>query len=590
MKKLRFTYYIIAFIFYCLLFTRSSMLIAKDEQSPVFQAMQDELQRTVSKLKLEKEKPPYYVAYGIIDEEKTTVRGQFGAIITDHTEHNRYLYIDLRVGNYDFDNSNFVSSPDYEYGMSGDITELPLDDDYDAIRQKIWLATDEQYKSAVDEMAKKKSTIEHKQMKDTIPDFSKVTPYQNFDEIKKTTFDKNFWRENIKTISNTFKTYSKLQTSKVDFLSRTRTIYFIDSDGNKFVKNNASTSLEAVANTQNKEGVGLSNYVGFYTHTPEELPNINVIVDRVKGMADTLSLYTQIPEENEYSGPVMFTSLASPQLFYEIIGKGVTDVRKPMYEEEQMSEMLDEKTGFLAGKFEKDVLPKDFSVSDDPSLTNWNGTALIGNYTVDDQGVKADKIELVKAGKLINLPMSRMPTKEIKKSNGHGRYFGGKVKNSISNLIISSDKTTDNLENEFINLLKAKELDYGIVITQLAFQIPKSREEMMDEFSFFFGGSKSETPLISAPLITYKLYTDGKKELISGLKFDAVAPMVLKDIVFTGIDQTVYNFFLKERFGDAHLPISIIAPSVIIDKMILASKEGKAKKQPYLTHPYFEKK
>lgn len=589
MKKFRFMYFIITFCW--LLFAQGSLLLAKDVESPIFQAMQDEMKRTTEKLKLQKEKPPYYVSYKIVDERNIGITGEFGAIVNNNNDHNRYLVVDLRVGSYDFDNTNFVESPQYSYsfGPSGGTENLPLDDDYDAIRQKIWLATDEKYKTAVDALAKKKSAIEHKQIKDTIADFSRVTPFISLEDVKKITVDRNLWQTDIKTISNAFRNYPKIQTSNANFICRSAIVYFLDSDGNKYIKNDFNSYVEVFANTQTSDGINLTDFVGFYGHTPDELPQMSSMVTRVNAMADTLSLLTTATEEKDYTGPVMFTSIASSELFFEILGKGLSDTRKPIYEEEEMAQMLQEQTGFLADKIDKQVLPKSFLVTDDPTLTSYNGTSLYGNYGIDDQGVKAEKIDLVKAGKLITLPMSRTPTKEIKKSNGHGRYIGGQIRNAITNLIVTSDKTTDDLETEFINLLKQKDLEYGIVVTQLAFQIPKGREEMMDEFAMFFGGSRPETPLISEPLIAYRLYQNGKKELIRGLKFDAVTPMILKDIVAAGKDETVDNFIYKERFTGSNLPISVIAPSVLIDKMVMTSKEAKAKKQPYLNHPYFGK-
>ncbi len=562
------------------------------QKSPIFQAMQDEMKRTTDKLKLQKEKPPYYVSYKIVDEKNTYIRGEFGAIVTDHVDHNRYLIVDLRVGKYDFDNTNFTESPSYSYsfGPAASSEDLPLEDDYDAIRQKIWLATDEQYKSAVDRLAKKKSAIEHKPLKDTIADFSKIMPNYYLESPKNISLDQTEWLTNVKTISNIFRKYPKIQTSGADLNFQVATIYFLDSDGNKYIKNDVNTNIEVSASTQTSDGVNLTNNVTFSAHMPSEIPAVNSIIARVSAMADTLTLLTTAPEEKDYTGPVMFTSLASPQLFFEIIGKGLSDTRKPIYEDDAMAQMVHEQTGFLADKIGKEILPKSFSILDDATLTTRNHTTLYGNYPVDDQGVRPTKLELVKNGKLMTLPMSRTPLKEIKISNGHGRYIGGQIRNAISNLIIKSDQTTGNLDSAFISYLKENDLDYGIVVTQLAFQIPKSRDEMMDEFARFFGGANRETPILSEPLVAYRLYQVGKKELIRGLKFDAITPMILKDITAVGNGEIISNFVYKEQFGGSYLPLSVIAPSVIIDRMIMTSSEAKAKKLPYLKHPYFIKK
>jgi hypothetical protein len=186
--------------------------------------------------------------------------------------------------------------------------------------------------------------------------------------------------------------------------------------------------------------------------------------------------------------------------------------------------------------------------------------------------------------------MSRKPLKEIKQSNGHGRYFNGMVRSYISNLIVESNKTVDDLQQELITLCKDNDLDYGIVITQLNPSLPKTAEEMEEEMYSYFSGGKPETPMLDAPFIAYKLYKDGKKELIKGLNFEGITSSVLKDIVAAGKGTTVYNTLIKGRFGgDEYLPVSVVAPPVIIGKMVLTSQEEKPKKRPFLAHPYFRK-
>ncbi len=562
------------------------------QESLVLRAIEDELQRTVKSLKLGKEKPPYYVAYRVDDEERTNLSARFGALVDDDLRRERKLYIDLRIGDYEFDNSNFVPMAGYGFrlGLRESFTSLPLDDDYDAIRQKIWLATDERYKEAIDNLSKKKSTIEHRAITEKIPDFSKSTPYVMIEPPKKVRLDREAWQRKIKEISNLFRQFPKIQSSNVIFTVKSLTRYFVDSEGSKQVTNYSIAGIEVYANTQTKDGANLRNLVSFYAPTPEELPPLEAIVSRVKAMAETLSIYTELKGENEYSGPVLFDGLSSCQLFYQILGKGVSDVAKPLYEQERIGEIYEEKTGFLSGRLDKPVLPDYLSVEDDPTLTTFAGRPLIGGYRVDDQGVKAERIELVKNGKLVNLPMSRKPTKELKKSNGHGRFFMGMVRNFVSNLIVRSEKTTEDLEKGLIALCKENGLEYGIVIKELMPSLPKTNEEMVEEIYSYFGGGKLETPLLDAPFIAYKLYTNGKKELIKGLKFEGVTPSVLREIVAVGVGTNGYNTLVKEKFGDGYLPISVVAPPVIIGKMVLTAKEEKTRKQPYLPHPYFGKR
>ncbi len=550
------------------------------EPATIFKAMQDELQRTTARLQLPKQKPPYYVSYRIIDEEKTTITGSLGAVTNDNVNKRRFLIVDLRVGDFNLDNTNFAEAPGFgEYSSSDNMFSLPLDDDYDVIRREIWLATDQVYKSAVDILSKKKSAMENKQLKEQIPDFTKNGFEFNIGDAKTLSIDKNQWKENIRQITDAVKSYPQIQTVKATFTAKARNEYFYNSNASKYLKNNFITSLEISANTQNKEGISLANAINFCGHMPEDLPDINTIIAKTKAMLDTLTLTMSVAEAEEYSGPVLFTGLAGSQFFFELLGKGISDTRKPIYAQDAVADPSSENTGFLGGKIDKNILPKSFSVEDNPLLKEYDKKTLIGNYSIDDEGIIPEKIEIVRAGKLINTPMSRTPTKEFRKSNGHGRYIGRQVRNCISNLIVKSNKTSDDLEKELITLVNNKELDYGIVISKLAFQM----ESESDDWS-------TDRILLSLPLIAYKLYPNGKKELIKGLKFEGLTPMVLRDIDFASKEQNVYNFVYQGISSKDYLPISIVAPSVIVERMNLGTKEGKATKQPFLKHPYFAEK
>ena len=73
------------------------------------------------------------------------------------------------------------------------------------------------------------------------------------------------------------------------------------------------------------------------------------------------------------------------------------------------------------GKVDVRVLPPTVTLIDDPSAKDYKGTPLIGSYTIDEQGVPAEKVTIVEDGKLKNLLMSRQPGPDSDKSNGHGR-------------------------------------------------------------------------------------------------------------------------------------------------------------------------
>ena len=84
--------------------------------------------------------------------------------MNDRDSRLRTLEVDVRVGDYEFDSSRFVVSQGRggvsPQGEGSAVTTL--DDDYDAIRRQIWLATDAAYKRAVSMFARKKAAFQNR--------------------------------------------------------------------------------------------------------------------------------------------------------------------------------------------------------------------------------------------------------------------------------------------------------------------------------------------------------------------------------------------------------------------------------------------
>src|SRR5262249_28259599 len=96
--------------------------------TPTMRAMKDELARSMDKLELEGSGKPYYLSYQLTDAQHVSVRASFGALESSDSRPRRTLDIDLRVGDYTYDNSNFG---DRDRGRS---ISLGSDDDYDVVR------------------------------------------------------------------------------------------------------------------------------------------------------------------------------------------------------------------------------------------------------------------------------------------------------------------------------------------------------------------------------------------------------------------------------------------------------------------------
>src|SRR5260370_27824088 len=79
-------------------------------------AMRDELARSMKKLQLENLQKPYFVAYRAVETANCNANASFGALIGSNCEapggttgRTRNLSIEVRVGDYARDNTNFYA-------------------------------------------------------------------------------------------------------------------------------------------------------------------------------------------------------------------------------------------------------------------------------------------------------------------------------------------------------------------------------------------------------------------------------------------------------------------------------------------------
>src|SRR5213595_1949995 len=116
--------------------------------SPVLDAMRTELARSLTTFKGQPT-APYFLSYEITEAHTVNVPGSFGAITQSSERRHRALDVDLRVGDFRFDNTHPLRGgfPGRAFMSFGDgMAEIPVDDDPGAIRAALWYATDRRYK------------------------------------------------------------------------------------------------------------------------------------------------------------------------------------------------------------------------------------------------------------------------------------------------------------------------------------------------------------------------------------------------------------------------------------------------------------
>ena len=104
---------------------------ARAADDVLIKALNDELQRSMQKLQLGDLEKPYFVAYTVQDAKYQSVSATFGSLVSKTESRYRLLTVEVRVGDYAFDNTNFLSMPFGSTGVTrlfGGTITIPRDD------------------------------------------------------------------------------------------------------------------------------------------------------------------------------------------------------------------------------------------------------------------------------------------------------------------------------------------------------------------------------------------------------------------------------------------------------------------------------
>ena len=527
----------------------------------LMKALEDEMSRSVNLLQLKDFGKPYFVEYGIDDEESFEVQAEFGAINNSRFDHNRNASIQVRIGNYDSDNTNLFAT-----GALAGRLPLALDDDYDAIRHDIWLATDVAYKSAIEQSSSKKAYLQNNIVEEKLPDLSHEKPTTYVQPRQKLQIDAAKWTKFVRELSAIFKKYPEISDSSVSFYVRSENRYLINNEGTRLREPTLLISLNIYAQAKTADNLKLAPSKHFFAQSFDKMPSFDEITNQAEKLAQDLTKLRNAPTFDEtYIGPALFTERAAAQVFAQLIAPNLAADRSPMA-------MRGSSGGVFSERLNRRILPPNISITDDPTKTELNGQPLLGAYTYDEQGVLAKPLTIVENGILKNLLTNRVPVKNVPNSNGRARSNFGRP--FISNLLVQTKdgKSFDALKKDLLDSCRAQNLPYGILFREID--------------STFFPSGRS----LTQPILAYKVYVaDGREELVRNLSIDAFPIRELRQILGVGNDQFTINELIGAGQRGSGTGYSVTAPSVLMDEIVLR-KDTSSKVRPLIiTNPFFDK-
>jgi TldD protein len=514
----------------------------------LLEALLTELDRSKAQLRMDQVQPPYYIEYRVNDVDEYAVEAAFGALRDQQRIHVRILRVVVRVGGYKQDSY-------FGQGM-GETNILPLDDDPIALRHQIWLATDEAYKAAGEALTEKQAALKQFSAEEhPVDDFAGAPVVTAVGPTVKLQIDETYWRKTLEDLTSLYRQYPDVQsvTASARFSAVNR--YLVNSEGTVTRSGNNTYVVQLNSAAQAADGMRLNRNPFWMTARAEELPSRDALAGESKKMLDTLTALRQAPiVEEEYRGPVMFAPDAADDVVASMIGANVLG-RKPQLGKPNRT------TGAFATSYKTRVLPNFLTVVDDPTLKDFQGKSLVGNYEVDDEGVKAQAVTLIDAGTLTNYLVGRQPIRDFPTSNGHGRAAPGSFPApSLGVLLVKSSEaqSADALKQRVVQMVSDQGKPYGYRV---------------------------ETMAGNAPRLLYRIYAkDGHEELVRGAVFNQLDIRALRsDLMAVGDDPLVSN-----RVGG--VPSTVISPSLLFDELEVKRADTSKDKLPDYAAPPLTKK
>ena len=570
--------------------------VSAGETDQTLHAMHDEMARARARLVLTGVGKPFYIEYRLLDLDVRNVTASFGALVSSSTSRIRQMSVDVRVGDYHLDSSNFISEDGFQ-GFLGSTGEVGIDRDYNSLRQDLWLATDQAYKAAVTQMALKQSFLRSLTKPPEIDDFSQAQPLVKIDPRIDPDWTSRNWEEEAREASAVLKNFPQLYGNRINYYLVYATSYRMTSEGTLIRSTRHLAAVEAAVDTQAEDGMSLHNYYSVYAALPSGLPDAATVAKALASASTDLMALRSSPLIPDYPGPVLFDAPAAASTLAQVLEPSLSGARPPLSMTRDFDAFLERFGGRSewSGRVGTRVLPASVTLVDDPTLQELQGQPLLGSYEVDDEGVNAQRVSLVESGILKDLLMSRRPGPDFMYSNGHARSALLSDPFPLSsNLILQATDALkpDDMRKKFLDSCRSDGHEWCLEIKRMDNPaLSAVRQEDFSEFIAELGGGISNGDRV--PLLVYRVYVaDGHEELARGGILEGLTLRSLRNILAIGEDPAVLTYMLNSQeglggtalgaFGSAQdgIPSTVVAPSLLLDDVEIRGFHGEPSRLP----------
>lgn len=547
-----------------------AQVVAKQHKEHLryIKAMQEEMKRNLKQLRQMKIPKVYHFRYRTRLSGSLSLTARDGRILKQSNSIDKpscRIKVSLRTGNHKFDNTGQDGS-DYRIyrNLIPGSSYCPTKFDPFVFKKMLWRMTDYQYRIAVGQYWRKRyvRSIQPK-IFDKAGDLSKEPPTTYMAPLTpRVTLNMKKWKGILKRVSALSKTAPKVISSGLSISATQNVILGVGNDGSKVRLRKWgytwNMAISYLGKSKELTSASDSGYARFESDLPTESQLRAKFIDMWKKIKAKLEAEEGDPDE----GPAIVDPNLAGAMFYDIL--------MVRLESGRFLRKRDPRT--FAKQLGKQIIPSFLTIIDNPLLKKWGKTPLSSHYVYDDQWVKARKLVMIKNGVLQRFYMSRKPYKGFKRSNGHGRgSFSYSPFSRPGTTIVKSKReySLPELRQRLIDEIKRQGKRYGYILKR------------------FTGYSSVRSSIYTvSPEQVFRLDAKtGKVTLLKGLQVRTAALQIIRGIIATGDDYSVFNGSDSENSGN--IRITTVTPSLLL-KRVAFNRVNLSEKKNYQLPPPFK--
>lgn len=527
--------------------------------------MSAEIKRGIKTFK--KLKPPvYYLSYTYEDKTMQSLAAAQGELISN-SDRLTAVSVFARAGSPKMDNTRPLKGGQ---GASGSSLQAvfgvtPFGDDPTAFKLALWSATQNMAEKAQEELSRVQTNSQTAAVRqDDSDDFVLPPVSQYCHKQEPQAFDLEKIGELLKEASQLTRGKKFVQDSRFLFSVEQGHRYFADSVGTQLKTPVLFVRLSYVLVNLLQDGTLLQRFRTYDVINENQLPTKEQFLSDVRQSLQELESLSTAPEADPVTVPAILKNRAMAVFVHEVLGHRVEGHRQKL---DSFGKTFTSKVGQL-------VTAPFISIVDDATLSSFNGEPLRGFYEYDDEGVKVRPVTLVENGILRGFLMSSSPINGFPTSNGHGRAELGKLpvaRMGVTRLMANQTVSYEELEKQLLDEIRTQQKPYGYIIEDLSGGFTMTETFFPQVFKL-------------QPKLVYRLYPDGHKEIVRGADIVGTPLVSFGQILAAADDYAVFNGSCGAESG--WVPVSAIAPSVLLKSLEIEKTEKSDSKPPLLPPPY----